>query len=340
MLIGACATTFTSPTPAPALSGDSDGDGISDGTEGSGDEDNDDRPNYLDKDSDGDTISDLVEGTTDTDGDGVSDYLDGDSDGDGVGDEIERKPGRDDNPESGKDDDRDGIDDGSGSRTTEPVTDSDGDGAPDYRDTDSDNDGKSDGDEAFDLDGDGDRDIEPLGRDIDLNGIDDGLEEVQDPDELNLSYVGLSNGAPCTSVSSTAAKELVVTRMAALADRVPLFASRTRSCGGANPRSLVSAASSKRRSFVKALHQAFPDSVLSCPVDVCPAVKTKKEKAALNALATDLFGYAKRSKLGAMRVCPSAPESGQPDNRPGTDAYLTQLRSAISKLPSAKSSCE
>jgi hypothetical protein len=339
VLIGACATTFVNPTPTPMASGDSDGDGLTDTTEGSGDVDNDDRPNYLDKDSDGDTVPDSVEGGGDTDGDGIPDFEDGDSDGDGVGDQIERKPTRDDSPETGRDDDRDGIDDGEVSRSSETPSDDDGDGVPDYRDTDSDNDGKSDGEEAFDLDGDGDRDIVPLGVDENHNGIDDAFDDIQDPDRINLSYIGESGEAPCTSTSIAKTKATVLTRMAALADRVPSFASRTKGCGGAYPGGLVKSASAKRRAFVKRLDAAFPAARLTCSQEVCPMVKKVKDKAVLKALAKDLFGYAKQSKRGAQRACPAEAPSATPDTRRATDAYFAQLAVEIAKLPASMSEC-
>lgn len=340
VLIAACATTFLNPTPTPQPVGDSDGDGLTDTTEGSGDTDNDDRPNYLDKDSDGDTVPDSVEGGGDTDGDGIPDFEDGDSDGDGVGDQIERKPIREDSPETGRDDDRDGIDDGETQRSTETPSDDDKDGVPDYRDTDSDNDGKSDGEEAFDLDGDGDRDVFPLGVDEYNNGIDDGFDDIQDPDRINLSYIGESGENPCSSTSLVKTKEEITTRMAMLADRVPQFASRASGCGAAYPGGLVKAASAKRRAFVKKLGAAFPDARLMCSLDVCPMVKKSKAKAALNALAKDLYTYAKQSKQGAQRACPPEAPSSKPDTRRATDAYFKQLRAEIAKLPTTMSECD
>lgn len=74
---------------------DSDGDGISDYEEGTGDQDGDGIPNYLDPDSDGDGLWDVDEGTGDIDGDGIPNYLDTDSDGDGYSDEEETLAGTD-----------------------------------------------------------------------------------------------------------------------------------------------------------------------------------------------------------------------------------------------------
>lgn len=339
VLLAACATNVIVPTPTPASSGDSDGDSIPDSTEGTDDPDTDEIPNYLDKDSDGDTIPDSVEGTTDTDGDGIPDYRDDDSDGDGIGDRIERDPDATTDPESGADDNNDGIDDGASGRTNDPVQDSDGDVIPDYKDSDSDNDGKSDGDEAFDLDGDGARDVDPSGEDDNENGIDDAFDNLQDRDEVNLSFIGLANDAPCTSLSLTAKKQAVIARMTALADRVPSFARRSSACGGGYPSSLVSAAAAKRKAFVAALQSSFADKVYQCPVDVCTTGKRLKEKAKLSALAKDLFGYAKRSKQGAQRACPSSARDKGDTRRP-TEAYLAQLESEIAKLPRTVTECD
>lgn len=339
VLLAACATNVISPTPTPFIGGDSDGDTIPDATEGTGDPDTDQIPNYLDKDSDGDTIPDSVEGTTDTDGDGDPDYLDEDSDGDGIGDRIERDPEATTDPESGKDDNNDGIDDGARDRTNDPTQDTDRDGTSDFKDSDSDNDGKPDGDEAFDLDGDGVRDVDPSGEDNNENGIDDAFDNLQDRGEVNLSYIGQANDAPCTSLSLTSKKQAVLARLTALADRVPTFARRTSSCGGAYPSSLVAAAAAKRKAFVAALEDSFANKVYQCPVDVCTTEKRLKQKAKLSALATDLFGYAKRSKQGAQRACP-ATSRDKGDTRRPTEAYLAQLQSEIAKLPRTVTECE
>ena len=57
-------------------------------TEGTDDNDEEQRPNYINEDSDGDSIPDSVEGTGDLDGDGTSDI-----------------------PPSGEDSDQNGVDD-------------------------------------------------------------------------------------------------------------------------------------------------------------------------------------------------------------------------------------
>jgi hypothetical protein len=337
VLIGSCATTYIAPTPTPAASGDSDGDTIPDSNEGSGDPDNDDRPNYLDKDSDGDTIPDSIEGTTDTDGDGSSDYLDEDSDGDGISDEIERGPESTDNS-SGSDTNRDGIDDGDSSRATDPLSDSDGDGTPDSKDEDSDNDGKPDTQEAFDLDGDGTPDVTPSGEDSNDNGLDDAYETFNASGDLNRSYVG-DNGAPCTSVSIAAKKAAIRARLAALADRVPSFAKKARACGAAYPTSLVRSGAAARKALAELLNREFQDTELQCPASVCPTVSTKTTRAALAAYAKVVYAYAKRSKNLAQRACKVAP-SAKPDPRPRTEVYLSRLQGALAKLPKTQTSCE
>jgi gliding motility-associated-like protein len=154
---------------------DSDNDGITDSSEnGAGpaelDTDRDNIPDYLDLDSDSDGITDVLEadgtdadkdgradGTSDSDGipssanggltppdtdnDGKKDFQDVDSDGDGIPDNVE---GQDTYIEAtGKDTDKDGIDDAydnDGGTYISPV-DTDEDTKPDYRDLDSDKDG-------------------------------------------------------------------------------------------------------------------------------------------------------------------------------------------------------
>lgn len=343
VLVAACGTTFTAPTPTPATSGDSDGDSIPDATEGTGDPDNDDRPNYLDQDSDDDTIPDSVEGTTDTDGDGTPDFLDEDSDGDDVPDAVERDPDDEDTTPSGVDDNRNGIDDAREGDTSDPLSDKDNDGTPDFRDLDSDNDTKDDGDEAYDLDGDGTRDVDPSGQDENTNGIDDAFEDFTSPDKLNSSYVGETNAAPCSSVSHVASKSRVLKRLAALADRVPQFAGKARACGGKVPDSTVLQASNTRQSFESLLNATFKDKALSCPASVCPLEKTKATRSTLLSSASQLFVYAKRAKQTAQRSCASTlpPDTGsKPDSRPRTEAYLSQLEKEIKKLPKTRTACE
>ena len=100
-------------------------DPIPDAVEGSGDTDNDGKPDVLDGDNDDDGILDLYEAgdndpataPVDTDKDGTPDYDDKDSDADGVTDAAENS-----------------------AEILKPPTDTDNDGTPDFQDTDSDND--------------------------------------------------------------------------------------------------------------------------------------------------------------------------------------------------------
>lgn len=343
ILVAACGTTFSAPTPTPAAVGDSDGDGIPDSNEGSGDPDNDDRPNYLDRDSDGDAIPDSVEGSDDTDGDGNPDYLDGDSDGDGVPDSIERDPDDTDTIPSGIDNDRDGIDDGREGDTIAPLDDRDSDGAPDVEDTDSDNDGKKDGEEAYDLDGDGTPDVVPSGEDDNSNGIDDAFEQFTSSDTLNSSYIGENSPPPCTSTSLVAPKARFLKRLAALADRVPQFTARARACGAKVSNGSVNAAAALRASMVLQLTASFPDKALLCPAQVCPLEKTAPTKASLLRSTSKLFVYAKNAKRSAQRACATSlkPETGsRRDSRPTTEVYRAQLEKEIRRLPKTRSACE
>lgn len=339
VLIGACATTFVNPTPTPFSGGDSDGDTIPDSIEGSGDGDNDDRPNYLDLDSDGDTIPDSTEGGDDTDNDNIPDYLDGDSDNDNVPDRIERDADGTQCTETGLDSNRDGIDDGVAQCSTTPLSDEDTDGNPDHSDTDSDNDNKTDGDEAYDMDGDGDRDVQPSGEDENDNGTDDAFESFSTPDDLNRAYVGELNSAPCTSTSTANQKDAVLSKLSALAARVPQFAQRVRSCGRPMPNGLVRNAAAARRAFEVSLERSFASSLLSCPATVCPAVSASADKTQLLRQANTIFRYAKQSKELAQRACPVTP-STKPETRPRTEAYLAALQAEIRKLPSSFSDCQ
>ena len=195
---------------------DSDNDGIRDVTEMGNnpnlDTDSDGTPDHLDLDSDGDGIADVIEangtdadkdgradgavnskgipasaagGLTppDTDGDGKRDFQDVDSDADGIPDNREGQSGTYKAP-SGKDTDKDGIDDAydkdNGGTPITPV-DTDADGRPDYRDVDSDGDGIPDsvergpnGNAPLDTDGDGTPDYRDL--DSDNDGIPDSIE--------------------------------------------------------------------------------------------------------------------------------------------------------------------
>ncbi|HMQ10416.1 MAG TPA: OmpA family protein [Oligoflexia bacterium] len=138
-----------------SLNVDHDNDGIANSDEGSGDNDGDGVPNYLDTDADDNGTDDATEGTGDADGDGTPDYLDTDDDNDGItdADEITTSMGT--------------------------MIDSDGDGTPDYLDNDADGDGILDGDEGgpgTDSDGDGTPDY--LDLDSDNDGIPDLLEHM------------------------------------------------------------------------------------------------------------------------------------------------------------------
>ncbi|MEH6681979.1 MAG: hypothetical protein V7724_15640, partial [Sediminicola sp.] len=136
--------------------------------------DSDEYPDFRDFDSDGDGIKDKVEAQTstgylppigdnnkndiddayeagltiiDTDGDGVPDFRDIDSDNDGILDNLEGQETDGFVPPSGRDSNRNGLDDIYGYNGIIPIN-SDGDASPDYRDIDSDNDGIPDNVEA------------------------------------------------------------------------------------------------------------------------------------------------------------------------------------------------
>ena len=154
---------------------DTDGDGIGD---------------RKDVDADGDGIIDTVEdenldgdkcywtNPTDTDGDGIPDYLDVDSDDDGIIDNIEAQTTYGYIPPSGKDKDKNGLDDAyeetPGSCNGLTPVDTDKDKIPDYKDIDSDDDGIIDNIEAQTTVG----YIPPKGKDKDGNGLDDAYEET------------------------------------------------------------------------------------------------------------------------------------------------------------------
>jgi len=340
VLLAACETNYIAPTPTPysVENGDSDGDTLTDIVEGTDDNDDDQRPNYLDEDSDGDSIPDSVEGTGDPDGDGMPNFEDGDSDGDNVPDRIEGNPDAPGSVPSQTDENGDGVDDGDDGRIT-TLADNDRDGIPNVFDTDSDNDGKPDGVEAFDLDGDGSSDITPSGEDSNDNGVDDAYDGKISTDQVSKEYVGEEEAALCTISNHAGEKKAVQTRLSALSARVPSFGRRAAACGGAQVRGLAAKAASARRAFERELDASFEDKELICPTKVCPTSSKTSSKAKLNALATDLFRYAKRSKLNAMKVCKPQHNGGK-DNRPQTEDYLSALRKSISALPSSFSECE
>jgi hypothetical protein len=339
VLLAACETNYTSPTPTPNAtpSGDSDGDTIPDTIEGRDDNDDDQRPNYLDKDSDGDSIPDATEGTGDPDGDGIPNYEDGDSDGDNVPDRIEADPDAPGTVPSGKDEDGDGVDDGDNGRISN-LSDEDSDGSPDLTDTDSDNDTKLDADEAFDLDGDGFSDIPPSGEDSNDNGVDDAYDGKISTDQINKNYIGESEAPLCTRTSRASVRKAAKARLAALADRVPSFGRRAVACGGSQIRGLTTKAATARRAFERELDASFEEKELVCPTKVCPTTSKAASKAKLSALAGQLFGYAKRSKLNAMKAC-KPQHNGGTDNRPQTEDYLAALKKAVADLPSSTSEC-
>lgn len=340
VLLAACETNYLTPTPSPNFTppADSDGDTIPDSVEGVDDNDDDQRPNYLDRDSDGDSIPDEVEGTEDPDGDGVPNFEDGDSDGDNVPDRIEADPDAPGSEPSQEDDNGDGIDDGDSGRITTP-SDEDGDGNPDVTDTDSDNDNIPDGTEAFDLDGDGTSDIPPSGEDENDNGVDDAYDGKISTDQISKEYIGEREAPLCKTTNLASIKREVMNRLSALSDRVPNFGRRAMRCGGTPVRGLTSKATAARRAFEQEVKAAFDDEELICPKKVCPTVSRTTSRATLNALANKLFGYARKSKLNAIRVCKPR-ESGGKDPRPQTKDYLAALKQAIAKLPSKVSECE
>jgi hypothetical protein len=340
VLLAACETNYLTPTPSPNFTppADSDGDTIPDSVEGVDDNDDDQRPNYLDRDSDGDSMPDEVEGTEDPDGDGIPNFEDGDSDGDNVPDRIEADPDAPGSEPSQTDDNGDGIDDGDSGRITTP-SDEDGDGNPDVTDTDSDNDNIPDGTEAFDLDGDGTSDIPPSGEDKNENGVDDAYDGKVSTDQISKEYIGEREAPLCKTTNLTSKKREVVNRLSALSDRVPSFGRRAMRCGGAPVRGLTSKATAARRAFEEELKAVFDDEELICPKKVCPTVSRATSRATLNALATKLFVYARRSKLNAIKVCKPR-EHGGTDRRPQTKDYLAALKQAIAKLPSKVSECE
>ncbi|MEY4668662.1 MAG: hypothetical protein RL518_1361 [Pseudomonadota bacterium] len=340
VLLAACETNYIAATPTPNAtpSGDSDGDSIPDSTEGVDDNDDDQRPNYLDRDSDGDSIPDGTEGTGDPDGDGIPNYEDEDSDGDNVPDRIEGDPDAPGSVPSQTDDDGDGMDDGDNGRIITP-SDTDTDGNPDVTDSDSDNDGKRDGDEAFDLDGDGFSDIPPSGEDTNENGVDDAYDGKVSTDQVNKDYIGADAPPLCTSSNLTGVKKTVRSRLSALAARVPSFGRRAVACGGTQVSGLVARASSDRRAFERELDASFQSKELVCPTTVCPNVSKASSKTKLNALASRLFTHAKRSKLNAIKACKPQRNGGN-DPRPQTEDYLSALRRAIADLPASVSECE
>jgi gliding motility-associated-like protein len=142
----------------------------------------------LDPDADGDGILNVDEvmagqdrKTTDSDGDGRPNYLDIDSDNDGVVDNIEAQSTPGYIKPSGIDKDHNGIDDAydpaQGGTRINPV-DTDSDKVPDFLDVDSDGDGVADYIEGNDSNSDGKPDYVLVGKDSDVDGLDDGFDDV------------------------------------------------------------------------------------------------------------------------------------------------------------------
>lgn len=339
VLIGSCKTTYVAPVPTPNPFGDTDGDGITDGEEDTYDPDNDEVPNYLDEDSDNDHVPDSVEGNGDTDGDGSPNYRDRDSDGDGVQDQIERDPNDTKPEESGSDNNFNGVDDALESDTQEPVEDDDSDGKPDITDTDSDNDGAGDGDEAYDLDGDGDRDVVPSGEDNNENGVDDAFDDFRRTDQLNGSWDGGSQQAPCSKRDLTSQKREVAKRLNALFVRVPSFVARAVACGGGKQSSLVNDAVRVRRALAAAVSDAYADEELACPLNVCSRVRRDSAKTRMKRMAGQLGRYARQAKLSAIAACKPVEDPHQRNDRPITADYLQALERTLSKLPASVTRC-
>jgi len=178
---------------------DSDNDGIPDIIEAGGVDTDDDGRVDDDTDTDGDGWANTFDsdngGTAlanpDTDGDGLNNFLDLDSDGDGVVDLIESQAttGTPIIP-TGSDSDSDGIDNAFDVTGGTPITpvDTESDGTPDYLDLDSDDDGFSDLLEAWDTDGDGIANVNPVGGDLDVDGLDNAFDNVTGPNNTNNVY--------------------------------------------------------------------------------------------------------------------------------------------------------
>ncbi|MCK8521342.1 DUF4114 domain-containing protein [Aquimarina sp. D1M17] len=173
---------------------DSDNDGIYDIVEagqGAQDTNNDGMCNGQDnnfQDLDADGVADVFDadqnGTTvtplDFDNDGIFDCYDIDSDNDGIVDIIEGQESGSYLGISGKDEDRDGLDDNFDADfggSTNGTVNTDGTDGYDHLDTDSDNDGISDFLEAYDNDGDGVAETTPSGIDQDEDGLDNNFDQ-------------------------------------------------------------------------------------------------------------------------------------------------------------------
>jgi gliding motility-associated-like protein len=142
------------------------------------DTDCDEIPDIDDIDDDNDGIVDLDEGngTIDTDDDKIPDSFDIDSDNDGISDNVEWQSETKYIEPSGKDLNRNGLDDAYEAESSDVVfviTDTDSDKIPDYIDPDSDNDNIPDSNEGHDANFDAIADLIPTGFDSDNDGLDD-----------------------------------------------------------------------------------------------------------------------------------------------------------------------
>jgi uncharacterized repeat protein (TIGR01451 family) len=321
---------------------DDDGDGIPDSTETTNDRDGDGIPNSLDLDSDGDGIPDSIESTPDQDSDGIPNYLDKDSDGDFISDTIERAGSDDFTPPSGIDADQNGLDDAfePGGISPDPV-DLDEDSDPDYLDVDSDNDGTSDSDEAFDNDNDGQPDTSPSGNDTDGDGIDDGMEQYDDPSSLPGYWRDSSNGEnSCTSVPLTAKVNAAIKSAEAMNARAIQFSRKAEACGSVNLYQLRSDAAKNLRQFKSAINKRIGASTLSCPAYVCKTISTKPTKNKLRENLNNLYQRSLLAKLAAMQACPRTEPEDPTNNRKRSRDYLTDALQSLGKVPGSLTSCD
>lgn len=151
------------------------------------DSDGDTIPDHIDLDDDQDGLLDTVEDANvsnvcDSDNDGLPDSRDSDSDGDGIADNVEAQYATDYIAPSGKDNNRDGVDDAY--NNLQPVN-SDGADMPDYVDLDANNNNTPDnaevgyGDSTDNNDGDGD-------------GIVNGFDAVSEA-QIGASFASIQN---------------------------------------------------------------------------------------------------------------------------------------------------
>ncbi|MEM7486831.1 MAG: hypothetical protein AAF348_16605, partial [Bacteroidota bacterium] len=187
---------------------DSDNDGIIDNVEAQ-DPGHFQEPCGMDKDKNG--LDDHYEshpgggeGITpiNSDNDPLPNFRDIDSDDDGIPDNVEGQSTASYIPPSGKDDDKDGLDnayEGSGDEGINPEN-TDGTDDPDYLDDDSDNDLVMDNNEGNDFNFDGIPDQTYTGTDTDNDGLDDGYEgsDVNDGYDVNDDIDDPANDLPDT----------------------------------------------------------------------------------------------------------------------------------------------